>query len=446
MSTTAGSFRVTAYRVGWYQGKQARRVWRSRPVRGRRQQGPDFDGATRTVRADWKPSVRISTDGWPEGAYLLVLDADSGHRRYVPLVLCSAAARGRTLLVHATATWQAYNRWGGYNLYAGESGGYHDRSLAVSFDRPYDKNGAEKFLVHERPLVVLAERLGIPLAYTTGLHLSADPGVLRGARSLISLGHDEYWTPQQRRHITRARDSGTNVAFLGANTCFRRVRAESSALGPDRTVVCYKTDWHRDPAYPRHPSQVTTDFRAAPRPDSEASLTGVLYEGYPTDAPFVVHRPEHWVFRGTGARRGDRFAHLVGVEYDRVTPEQETTPRPIEIVAHSPLVCNGRHSHADAAYYTVGGGAGVFATGTMRWVEALMAGTSDGGRCHGMDARTRRFVTKVTRNVLHGFAKGPAARERGAAEDNVKEVYGAKPGADAQAAEPAAVGAAPRAA
>ncbi|MBO8190500.1 hypothetical protein ITI46_02045 [Streptomyces oryzae] len=427
MSTLAGAFRVTAYRVGWYRGKQARRVWRSRPVTGRRQKGPDFDTRTRTVATDWEPSVRISTQGWPEGAYLLVLDADSGHQRYVPLVVRSAAAKGRTVLVHATATWQAYNRWGGYNLYTGKDGGYQDRSLAVSFDRPYDKDGAEKFMYYERPLVVLAERVGIPLAYTTGLDISADPGVLRGATSIVSLGHDEYWTPQQRRHITAARDQGTNIAFLGANTCFRRIRPESSPLGRDRTVVCYKTDWHRDPVYPDRPSLVTTDYRVAPRPDPESSLTGVLYEGYPADAPFVVHQPDHWVFRGTGARKGDRFDHLVGVEYDRVTPEQDSTPRPIEVVAHSPLVCNGRHTHADAAYYTVDSGAGVFATGTMRWVESLMAGTPDGGGSHGMDARTCRFVTKTTENLLRGFARGPAARECGAARDNVRQVYADQP-------------------
>ncbi len=50
--------------------------------------------------------------------------------------------------------------------------------------------------------------------------------VIRAANRLLSLGHDEYWTPQQREHVTRARDAGTNVAFLGANACFRRVRLE----------------------------------------------------------------------------------------------------------------------------------------------------------------------------------------------------------------------------
>ncbi|QXE39262.1 hypothetical protein KQY30_19850 [Streptomyces sp. GMY02] len=451
VSTTAPAFRVSAYRIGWYGGAQARRVWRSDRVAGRVQRGPRLIAATRTVRADWDRTLTVRTDGWPEGAYLLRLDAEHGHQRYVPLIVRSASTRGRTVLMHAPATWQAYNLWGGLSLYQGEGGAYSTRSLAVSFDRPYDKNGAEKFMVYERAVVVLAERLGLPLAYTTGIDVHADPTALNGVTAVVALGHDEYWTPEQRRHVTRARDAGTNVAFLGANTCFRRIRLERTARtaaqtstnpGPTtsttgtsapsapsatlRTVVCYKTDFRADPYLATHPTMATTDFRQPPGADPESSLTGVLYEGFPTDAPYVVYGADHWVFAGTGVRRGDSFAHLVGVEYDRVTPGAPTPtpgPAPIEIVAHSPLVCNGRKSHSDSAYYTVPSGAGVFATGTMRWVEGLMAGTRENGRNHGMDARTGAFVTRTTENVLRAFAEGPAARTKPRPRDNVRTVY-----------------------
>jgi hypothetical protein len=423
VSTTATGFRVSAYRMGWYGGAQARLYWRSGRLAGRARRRPGPQGATRTVRALWPRSAVVSTAGWPEGAYLLRLDAESGHQRYVPLIVRSASARGQTLLMHAPATWQAYNRWGGYSLYAGGDGAYGTRSLAVGFDRPYDTNGAEKFLVYERAAVVLAERLGIPLAYTTGVDVHRDPSVLEGASAVISLGHDEYWTTEQRRHVTAARDAGVNVAFLGANACFRRVRLEPGPTGALRTVVCYKTDYRHDPVLADHPALVTNDFRAPPVPDPESALTGVLYEGYPTDAPYVVHNAAHWIFAGTGVRRGDSFAHLVGVEYDRVTPGAPT-PGPLEIVAHSPLVCKGRKSHADAAYYTVPSGAGVFAAGTMRWVEGLMGGTRDNGRNHGLDARTGAFVTRATENVLRAFSKGPAARTMPVPQDNVSRVYG----------------------
>ncbi|MFI5754757.1 N,N-dimethylformamidase beta subunit family domain-containing protein [Streptomyces sp. NPDC051569] len=423
VSTTAPGFRVSAYRIGWYGGAGARLVWRSDRVAGRVQRRPRLVTATQTVRADWERTTGVRTEGWPAGAYLLRLDAENGHQRYVPLIVRSASGAGRTVLTHAVATWQAYNAWGGYSLYRGKDGAYGTRSLSVTFDRPYDGNGAVKFLVYERALVVLAERLGIPLAYTTGTDIHADPSVLRGATAALSLGHDEYWTPEQRRHMTAARDAGTNLAFLGANACYRRVRLEPGDTGDGRTVVCYKSDYQNDPYLMNHRTMVTTDFRLPPAADPESALTGVFYEGYPADAPYVVHRADHWLFAGTGVKPGDSFAHLVGVEYDRVTAGVPT-PRPLEIVAHSPLVCRGRRSHSDSAYYTVPSGAGVFASGTMRWVEALMAGSGENGRDHGMDARTGAFVTRTTENVLRAFAAGPAARTGPAPRDNVSTVYG----------------------
>jgi hypothetical protein len=419
VSTTASGFTVSAYRVGWYGGDQARLVWRSGRITGSRQPAPDIVSPTRTVQAHWQPSLTVATTGWPEGAYLLRLDAENHAQRWIPLIVRSASAHGRVLLMHGTATWQAYNTWGGISLYEGEDGSYAARALKVSFDRPYDDNGAEKFLVYERALVVLAERLGVPLAYTTGIDVHTDPSILAGAAAVVSLGHDEYWTPQQRASVTKARDAGTNLAFLGANTCFRRIRIEDGG----RTVVCYKTDYRDDPAYWQDRSLTTTDFRSGPAADPESSMTGLLYEGYPTDAPYVVHAADHWLFEGTGVHAGDSFDHLVGVEYDRVTPSAPT-PRPIEIVAHSSLVCNGNHSHSDSAYYTARSGAGVFASGTMRWVEGLMAAGHDDGGDHGMDARTAAFVTKVTENLLTAFALGPAAAHRPAPRDNVQAVYG----------------------
>ncbi|MFF0447630.1 N,N-dimethylformamidase beta subunit family domain-containing protein [Streptomyces sp. NPDC004609] len=422
VSTTAPGFRVSAYRIGWYGGAGARLVWRSERLPGRRQAPARLLPDTRTVRADWERTTSVRADGWPPGAYLLRLDAENGHQRYIPLIVRSADVRGRTVLMHAVATWQAYNTWGGHDLYRGEDGSYATRSLAVSFDRPYDREGAEKFLVYERAVVVLAERLGIPLAYTTGLDVHQDPSALRGAAAVLSLGHDEYWTPRQRLHVTAARDAGTNVAFLGANACFRRIRPEGTGPGAYRTVVCYRSAYRDDPYFAAHRDLPTNDFRQSPAAAPESSLTGVLYEGYPTDAPYVVHSDDHWLYAGTGVRRGNAFAHLVGVEYDRVTPGVPT-PEPLEILAHSPLVCNGRASHADSAYYTVPSGAGVFSSGTMRWVEALMAGTRENGRNHGMDARTGAFVTRTTENLLRAFAEGPAAGTRPAPRPNARSVY-----------------------
>jgi hypothetical protein len=423
-STTASSFRVSAYRVGWYRGAQARLVWRSGEIRGRRQGEASFASATRTVFTGWKPTLTVTADGWPEGAYLLRLDASHGHQRYVPLIVRSADGAGKTVIVHAPETWQAYNLWGGYDLYQGEDGSYGTRSLEVSFNRPYDEDGAGRFMVYERAFVVLAEQTGIPLAYTTGTDIERDAAVLHGATAVYTLGHDEYWTPQRRAAITRARDAGSNVAFLGANTCFRRIRLAPAADGTaDRTVICYKTDVGRDPMYAAHPVLATTDYRLSPASDPESSLTGVIYEGYPVDAPYVIRQPDHWLFAGTGVRRGQSFAHLVGVEFDRVNLGYPT-PRPIEVLAHSPVVCGGRPDYADTAYYTTSSGAGVFASGTMRWVESMMAGHRPHGDGHHISGATGRFVTRVNTNLLLAFARGPAHEHYPPPRDNLGTLDG----------------------
>jgi hypothetical protein len=65
-------------------------------------------------------------------------------------------------------------------------------------------------------------------------------------------------------------------------------------------------------------------------------------------------------------------------------------------------------------YYTVGSGAGVFASGTMRWVCA-MRGPSCG---HGLTRAAERFVDRATQNLLRAFAAGPAGR-RHPARDNL---------------------------
>ena len=420
VSTTARGFTATAYRLGWYQGHGARQVWKSKAVRGGAQRAATVSEGTSTVSAGWDPVLSVPTDDWPPGAYLIKLDADSGAQRYVPVTVRSPSCAGKVVLKACVQTWQAYNTWGGYDLYKGPTGAYADRSLVVSLDRPYPGNGAGMFLTYERNVVKLAEFLttkpgGPDLAYVTSMDVHAAPGLLDGASALVSMGHDEYWTPQERAHVTAARDQGVNLAFFGANAMFRRTRLQPSPLGESRQVVCYKSDYQADPEYARDPAEVTSDWRSPPNSDPESSLIGTIYEGYPVDAPLVVSSPSSWVYRGTGVRAGTSFPHLVGVEYDRVNPAYPVQ-RPIEVLSHSPLTCAGVSSYGDSAYYTHPGGAGVYNSGTMRWVEAIY-----GDQPHGIGGSTPAFVRAVTANVLRAFAQGPAAA-RYPARDNLDAI------------------------
>ncbi len=391
ISTTSRRYRVVAYRMGWYRGKQGREVWRSDWLAGERQPGPWLVGEVNLVMAPWSPSLTVSTKGWPEGCYLLKLISEDGHDRWITLTVRSASARDRTVFVNAVTTWVAYNRWGGgYNVYAGPDGApedYERRSRKVSFDRPYDKNGSY-FTWYELPALSLAEKMGLPLAYATDLELDSRPELFEGARALIFAGHDEYWTAGMRATVLAARDAGTNLAFFGANTAYRRVRLEPSPLGEARVMVCYKNA-EEDPAKGTH------QWRLPPDPQPESELTGVLYECNPVNAPYVVVEPDCWIFEGTGAKLGSAYPGLVQVEYDKLL-EDMPVPRPLQVLSDSPLTCRGVRTWANSCYYTVPSGAGVFSSGTLGWTPILPLGDA----ADRAVPRTAKFVLRATRTIL----------------------------------------------
>ncbi|GAB3666181.1 hypothetical protein GCM10027589_31210 [Actinocorallia lasiicapitis] len=412
VSTTRASFRAEAFRIGWYGGRGARLVWESGATAGARQPAAKIDPATYTVKAPWKPSLDVQATDWPEGSYLIRLTASGGAQRYVPITVRSAETSGRLVIVNATTTWQAYNKWGGHNLYGGPAG-FSDRSRAVSFDRPYDTDGAKLFRSFEQDAIILAEKQGLPLAYTTDNDLHSDAALLTGASGLITLGHDEYWSTAMWKNVQRARDAGTNLAFLGANAVNRHIRYEPTELGADRLVVCYKS--LDDPIGRTDPSEVTVDWRIGSPPRPESALIGIQYNCFPADGEFTVIRPRHWLFDGTGVKKGQAFPGLIGPETDALNLGGPT-PRPIEIVADSPVRgCPGVY-RSQAVYYTAKSGAGVFSTGTMRFV----CGLRGSGCGHGVTDEARPFVARVIENVLTVFAAGPAGLTH-PARDNLKD-------------------------
>ncbi|MGN6330586.1 MAG: N,N-dimethylformamidase beta subunit family domain-containing protein [Motilibacteraceae bacterium] len=312
VSTTAPSFRVLAFRVGWYGGAGARLLWRSADLPGRRRPPPVLLPATRTVTTTWPRSLTVPTAGWSPGDYLLRLDAVTGPQSWVPLTLPTPSQQGRTVLLDAPTTWQAYNLYGGHDLYEGPGGDPSRRSYVVSFDRPYaGGDGAGLFLADELPAVRLAERLGLDLGYLAGPDVDADPAALRGARAVISLGHDEYWSPRMRTALTAARDAGTNLAFLGANAMFRRIRLEPSDIGRRRLEVNYR-DPALDPVTARDPAQATSNWREPPRPLPESAVLGALYECNPVHAAMVVTAPGDWLWAGAPVPADRRLPGLVG--------------------------------------------------------------------------------------------------------------------------------------
>lgn len=105
VSTTAGHYTARAFRMGWYGGAGARMVWESARTPGERQERSRTIAATQAVTAGhWRPGPEVDTTGWPEGSYLIRLDAATGGQRYVPLTVRSASTQGRVVVVNAVTT------------------------------------------------------------------------------------------------------------------------------------------------------------------------------------------------------------------------------------------------------------------------------------------------------------------------------------------------------
>jgi hypothetical protein len=406
VSTTAAHFTVHAFRAGWYGGDRAREVWTSPSVVGVKQSPAKEIKATRTDYAPWKKSLSVTTTDWPAGSYLLRLDAEGGKQSWVPITVRTPSNRGRVVLISEVNTMQAYNLWGGRSLYLGKGGDFDSRAYAVSFDRPYlDTNGASLFFHDEGPLIALAEKNAIPVGYATDVELDADYHLLDGAKAVISEGHDEYWSRPMRATVRRGLDAGVNLAFFGANEVYRKIRFGPTPLGPRRLEIDYKIP-SEDPLYgkPGKESLVTGNWRDKPAADPESTLAGSMYACFPGDNPMVITDAGSWIWSGAGVHNGQQLRGVVGIEYNHVDLNWPT-PRPIEILAHSPSTCNGHPTHADASYHVEAlSGAGVFDAGTMRWVCGLR-------HCGPKtDASSGPILSRATLNILRAFAVGPAGR------------------------------------
>ena len=384
VNTKAATFHVEAYRMGYYQGIGARKVWQSAEVPGGRQPPPAIIPPTNTVVCQWTPTLAITVDPtWTPGAYLLKLVGATGEQGFIPLCIRDDASTSAILLMHSVASWQAYNRWGGYSLYYGNRGGaqsftqapaggtYADRARIVSFDRPYCHDwasGASDFVGNELPVIFQAEQLGLDVSYWTDVDLHEQPALLARHRALFSLGHDEYWSTPMRDGVAGAVQQGLNVGFLGANACYRQIRLEPSPIGPDRYLVCYKSA-AEDPMTGHDDALVTINWEQSPVLNPESSLIGSMYQDIDADADMVIADPTSWALAGTGLTAGQHLPHAVLGEFDRYVPGG-VSPSNVDVIAHS-LVANRHGNFSDVTWYTTPSGGGVFATGNATWVGQM---------------------------------------------------------------------------
>jgi hypothetical protein len=306
--------------------------------------------------ANWPSTLSFDAeDDWESGWYEAVLhavrpDGSTVERRAgFVLRVAPGVTQSPILLELSLNTWNAYNDWGGSNLYVGGHTLSFRRPFAHGLlDRPdalQHRNaniadvpdlGGDAWSSHARaekisswsacagwptwegPFIAWAESAGYRFDYVANGDLEKRPEVLDGHRMMLSVGHDEYWSSPMRDAVEGFIAEGGNVAFLSGNTSFWQVRLEDEG----HTMVSYKGDARRkDPLRQSHPELLTSMWSDPIIGRPETQMTGVSFSrgGYARIAGgtprgqkgYTVWRPEHWLFAGTDLRYGD----VVGAEH-----------------------------------------------------------------------------------------------------------------------------------
>lgn len=252
--TDGAAFNVKIYRLGYYNGSGARLITDLGNFTGTIQPSPLTDGPTGLVDCgNWSVSVSwaVPANAVPGLYFARLTRTGNGGASHIPFVVRDDNSTADILFQTSDATWQAYNVYGGNSLYVGSTSFPGGHAAKVSYNRPFltrsgggGSSSSEDWLFHaEYPMIRWLERNGYNLNYATDVDAARNPNLMQNHKIFLSVGHDEYWSKEQRDNITAARNNGKHLAFFSGNEVYWKTRWENSIDGsntPNRTLVCYK--------------------------------------------------------------------------------------------------------------------------------------------------------------------------------------------------------------
>jgi hypothetical protein len=219
-----------------------------------RQPAPLTDSTTGLVDAgNWKESASWAIPATAvSGVYIAKLVRDDGviGSNHMYFVVRDDSSQSNLMFQTSDSTWQAYNEWGGLQNAKGQDFYTSPRARKVSYNRPF---GSTTFTTVNRPLfdaeypmIRWLEANGYDMSYSTDVDTDRRGTLLKNHKAFLSVGHDEYWSGQQRANVDAARNAGVNLAFFSGNEDYWKTRWENSIDGsgtPYRTLVSYKETW-----------------------------------------------------------------------------------------------------------------------------------------------------------------------------------------------------------
>lgn len=355
------------------------------------------------------------------GLYYLWARTPFGKSFSFPWVVAPAAPQARIAVLASTNTWNAYNNFGGRSNYINPGGlpetptinarqdlsryarkenvwSIPDSDMKpLSFERPeignhiFDNSPWDEAKIEdpiqgriqcgqapgEWRLLGWLEREGFDYDYYAEAQLHDGTLPLASYNVLIASVHPEYWTREMMRRVKEWIEQGGRFLYLGGNGLNCEVTIDGSIM----RCLSYQP--------PEYESRMQRTF------EPEAALLGVAFTdpGVMTAAPYAVIDERHWIFEGTGLRRGDLFGDkslhervpggASGHETDKLTP---SSPANAQVLAKG---TNSGSGGAEIVCFDSGKGA-VFSVGSITWVSSLFP-----------DPR----VSRITRNVLDRFLR-----------------------------------------
>ncbi len=412
-----GRYSIEIFRTGYYQGRGARLMTTLGPFDGEIQADPPI-GKKNLRECRWEATASfVIPDDWPSGVYLgrlsLLPDkvSDGAWQSYIVFIVRDE--RPADILFQCSDnTWQAYNRWpDNYSVYThpdGNQGPWAD----VSFDRPYGKYaqiyenpqsvGSGEWLCFEFPFAYWLEKHGYDVSYCSNSDMLSPERALR-CKTFLSVGHDEYWDIRQYESALRMRAEGVNLMFFSGNSVCWVSPFRASATGVPNRILFRGGPYGGQYKWAELRERLNGPFPH--RGPDEGYLIGARnVEPVNGGGDWIVEKPEHWIFEGTGMAKGDRVPGLIGWEYHGDPPSDI---KGLEVLAKGTALQGGDNPQQWAATLYPGPKENfVFNASTIFWCQGLsrppghMLPWSHWSRPHGPDERVQRITHNLLRRSL----------------------------------------------
>ncbi|MDF1635800.1 N,N-dimethylformamidase beta subunit family domain-containing protein, partial [Mycoplana sp. MJR14] len=416
IDTDSTNYRIDIYRLGYYGGMGARKVATLQHTGLQNQPAPLRDAATGMVDAgNWAVSATWAVpEDAVSGVYIAKLVRQDGTfgQNHIPFIVRDDSSTSDIVFQTADQTWQAYNGWGGANFYGGNgpaTGQGAGRAYAVSYNRPIATRGGVGTFAGPQDYLFGAEYAGIywleqngyDVSYMAGVDADRYGNLLLNHKMYLDVGHDEYWSGQQRANVEAARDAGVHLQFWSGNEVYWRTRwgnSLSSDATPYRSLISYKETW--SPSASIDPSNEWTGTFRDPRlsppavggGNPENSLTGQLFKvddvGNNLQAitvPYDDANLRFWRNTSVANLQPGQTATLtknyLGYEWDEASDNgfdpaglvklsSTTLPVSTYLLDYGNTTGNGVSTH-NLTLYRAPSGALVFGAGTVYWAWGL---------------------------------------------------------------------------